>query len=486
MTGQPEMSSVNPIPLAIMLRIAIVIFLAEAALVMMRPLLPTAGLLPLIDAMIEASALTLIAGPIIHIWLIRPHIEQAATALAEARHTAAALSKSLARLETTQIILDRHAIVSETGPDGRLRHVNIGFSEISGYDPPELIGRIPSTLASPRHDGAFWKDMERALARDGVWQGEICNRALDGSEYWLACSKAVLRGPDGEPQGGISVCTDITAAKRREVEMAEAHRIAKLASETKTAFLANMSHELRTPMNGVLGMLGLLLDGALDAEQRKLAEAAQLSAETLLGVLSDILDIWALEAGRAALDIADVDVTQALGASIDQKRPAAAEKDLSLAGDLGGVAGLRLRADGARLTRILSAMIDNAIKFTDAGGATVTAEQRPLPDGRIELRIAVSDTGIGIAAGRRDTIFTRFTQGDATHARRFGGLGLGLAIARLLVEHMGGRIGVESAEGHGSRFWFTIPFDAAGGAAAGNSPPARAPAGIPGADNRAS
>tara|TARA_R110000868_G_scaffold188932_2_gene431797 strand:+ start:4334 stop:5935 length:1602 start_codon:yes stop_codon:yes gene_type:complete len=275
-------------------------------------------------------------------------------------------------------------------------------------------------------------------------------KVVGGTHRWFRLRGEAVRTPDGEPTRLVGALTDIH-------DLVEARQQATEASRAKSKFIATMSHEIRTPMNGVLGMSSLLSNTDLSASQLEMVEQIQKSGHELLDILNDILDLANIESGRFEVVSSRYNPAELMRAVVGPYRLKAQEKGINLHVEIDPCAEMAVLGDPARIRQILSNLISNAVKFTDRGEIRARCRSSQTSRGQHEISFEVSDTGIGMNDELMARLFMPFTQGESALTRKHGGTGLGLAISKKLAELMGGDIGVETAPGAGSVFFFHLP-----------------------------
>jgi PAS domain S-box-containing protein len=357
--------------------------------------------------------------------------------------------------------------------ESRFVVANPELARWAGFDKPEdLIGKTEFDVFPHEVARAMYEDNLRVI-RSGkpmLNSEQAVGPIADGRPRIYLTTKVPLFDGDGQVTGIAGMARDITERKVTEDALRESNRElqesieranrlafeADAANRSKSEFLANMSHEIRTPMNGVLGMNGLLLNSDLAPDQRHYAEVVDASAKSLLTVIDDILDFSKVEAGRLEIDTLDFNLHVLMGDFAEMMSERLDEKQLEFICTVAPDVAANLQGDPGRLRQVLLNLVGNAIKFTRHGEVVVRVALISETDAEVRLRFSVRDTGIGIPQDKQQMLFHSFTQVDASTTRRYGGTGLGLAISKKLVELMGGEIGVESKEGAGSEFWFTL------------------------------
>jgi two-component system sensor histidine kinase/response regulator len=370
------------------------------------------------------------------------HLVATGTDVTESRRAADALRISTGWLEG--ILEHTTTRITVKDDEGRYLLVNRAWREANGGLDPT--GSTDLELFEPAV-------VEPVLRTDKeVWRtGRPVEYERTLGDSTALVVKFPLRNDEGEVYAVGSVATDISERNRALAQ-------ARAASEAKSDFVANMSHEIRTPLNGVIGMLELLGDTPLSDEQRSLVDTAVSSGDALLNVINDVLDFSKIEAGKLDLEERPFDPRDVVDSTGAMLAPLAQAKGVELTLFIADSVPGTLRGDEHRLRQILTNLLANAIKFTDAGEVSVRAEANRAGENVARLRVTVRDTGIGIAREHLAQLFEPFTQADTSTTRRFGGTGLGLAISRRLVSIMGGELTAESAPGHGSTFRFEVPL----------------------------
>ena len=351
--------------------------------------------------------------------------------------------------------------VSITNTENRFIYVNPAFCKTYRYKEEEIIGKHISILRPPSVSPDVNNEINR-MTIEGGWLGELVNVRKDGSEFPISLSATTVRDDKGQIIAYVGVATDITERKNTEQELIRAKDKAEESDRLKTAFLANMSHEIRSPMNAILGFIRIIKDEeTLSENGKQYIELVSKSGFQLISVIEDILDTSKIQANQLRLSYREFDLNALLselysifGTQLSLKPKMST---ILLPPMLSNPSPFIINSDDLRIRQILTNLLSNAIKFTpkgmiEFGYSIIIDDENPL------IRFFVRDTGIGLAPDKCNLIFERFRQADDSYTRMYGGSGLGLAISKGLTELLGGKIWVESEDGKGSTFYFTLPF----------------------------
>jgi PAS domain S-box-containing protein len=364
-------------------------------------------------------------------------------------------------------------VICSIDETGRFISLNPACQKIWGYAPEELQGQLYMDLVHPDdvektiqaatdimsgHSTTAFEN--RYLRKDGSIAHMMWSARWSDEEQSMFCvsrditqriqAETALRVEVIERKMAVETLREVSRVAEQRKEEAEAANLAK------SQFLANMSHEIRTPMNGVLGPIGLLLDSDLNGQQRELVEIARSSAESLLGIINDILDLSKIEVGKLDIEPIPFNLLLAVEETASMMVARAEEKGLDLIVRYPLDVPRHVVGDPGRIRQVLANLVSNAVKFTAHGHVLIDIESVTQTEDEVSVFFKVEDTGIGIAPDKIEHVFGRFNQADTSTTRRYGGTGLGLSISRQLVELMGGEIGAESTLGQGSTFWFTL------------------------------
>jgi PAS domain S-box-containing protein len=370
-----------------------------------------------------------------------------------------ALSNTLRVMHTLLETLPLPVVIRDAGKCITL--VNAAMEKMLGVSRQELIGK--QLDADPRQGGTrnHHESDEKLIATRRSLRYETSVHALDGTVYDVIVAKTPLLAEDGTIAGIASVITDISDQKRNTAVLERARLAAESAMHAKSRFLANMSHELRTPLNGVVGMASLLENTALDAKQRRFVRTLKTSAEALITLINDVLDLSKAEAGKLTLASGPFELRRELEQVVGLFGARAYDKGIELAAHIARDVPPTIKGDPIRLRQVLGNLINNAVKFTESGAVLLAVTAVPGAETEAVLEFSVTDTGVGVSPDEQQRIFEAFEQADGSVTRKFGGTGLGLAISRQLVELMHGTMGLTSETGRGSRFSFRIPVGVA-------------------------
>jgi PAS domain S-box-containing protein len=335
--------------------------------------------------------------------------------------------------------------------------INKNMEELVGMPAKKILGATDIDLMV-EHEYRQSNDADDWVLKEKDITTLEFEREIDGGQEYYWITKFPLFDDSGNVKNICGLVTDITERKEDEIKLREAKKEAETAKAAQEAFLANMSHEIRTPMNGIIGMGNLLLSTNLDDEQREFTDNIQESARSLLAIINDILDFSKIRSGKFQLERAPFSVRQTIWKAIYPLQFKAEEKMIKLKVDFDSALPDILIGDPLRLQQIIINLTGNAIKFTSNGSVEINVMPGQKENGYVDLKVDVTDTGIGIAENKVDIIFESFTQDNENTSRKYGGTGLGLTIVKQLVELQHGHIRVQSALGKGSTFSFAIPY----------------------------
>jgi PAS domain S-box-containing protein len=356
------------------------------------------------------------------------------------------------------IIDNFHLGLLEVAPDGRILQANESFCEMSGFSCDELKGKDGGDLLLDTEEKERMKlrNASRIIGEEDVYELRVLNKNKD-TRYWLV-SAAPLLEDDGSIKGSIGIHWDITQMKELEFELIEARRKAEESSKAKAMFLANMSHEIRTPLNGIVGMAEQLAQSQLDPDQRYFTDIMQSASSTLLSIINDVLDISKIESGKFSIETIPFNLNETIRRTLSIFEEKAKVSGISLDIDLMDDRGIMHLGDPHRLSQVLFNIVGNAIKFTKAGYVRVTSKLEKRENDVCWISFDIEDTGVGMDLAYLAKVFEAFSQEDASITRKFGGSGLGLSIARSIVQIMGGIIQIESEKGKGTKVSIRIPM----------------------------
>lgn len=399
-----------------------------------------------------------------------------ATEISLARYTKD-LENSNAWLETLMQTVPLGILALET--DGKIISSNCAVSECFGYEKEEMLGISFNQLIPEQfHDqlNCYIKDIinEKQLSKGVLFkEREVWGLKKDGQVIPLEVRLSVIIHSEGE-RFVIVTCKDISAQKQatrklkeytyklenQQLELTIARERAEQLNQQKSEFMANISHEIRTPMNGIIGMASLMKDTQLNERQDRYIDIILSSSESMLKIINDLLDFSKIDSGKLELEYIDCDLIALLNEVVQLLASDCHEKGIEIILRVDPKMIYEVHSDPVRLKQILLNLASNAVKFTKTGYVLVSVSSKQIELNKYNILVSIADTGIGIAKDKIDNIFEQFNQADTSTTREYGGTGLGLSICRQLVNMMHGDLGVKSALGEGSIFWFSVPVEA--------------------------
>jgi PAS domain S-box-containing protein len=362
--------------------------------------------------------------------------------------------------EKYRVILDNlNAALCETDLEGNITKVYESFCRLSGYTEDELIGRNITDVFVPEENREYARNLRRYRVEKKVallYDMEIVLK--DGTRKWVLASSGNIYDREGNAVGGVGIHMDMTPQKILQKELEVARQSAEEAQRAQKEFLANMSHEIRTPLNAIIGMAHLLEETNLDVEQKEYIKILKHSSGILHGLITDILDISKIEAGKQEVNAREFDLRELVQSMKHTFQLKLGQRPVEVTVDIDKRIDSLLIGDDMILNQILMNLLGNAEKFTKEGEIAIKASLDDIQGNALWLRFEVCDTGIGIQKDKLELIFQNYKQAEKEIRERYGGTGLGLAIAKQLVELQGGRISVQEGGEYSTCFCFTLPF----------------------------
>lgn len=343
---------------------------------------------------------------------------------------------------------------------GEIEWVNDAFEKITGFSLADGKGKyLGDMLQGELTDTSIIQKGRELSKNKKSFEVDLLGYRKDGTPIWVTVINSVILNKEGEVDKYIEVVIDISSKKKVELELVQAKEEALQLSRAKDMFISVMSHEIRTPLNAVIGMSHLLLEGNPLETQRENLNVLKFSADNLLKLINDVLDFTKIETGNIELEEEKVNLRETVQSITGSLQYKAKEKNIYLTAQIDPAIPDIVMGDSTRLGQILLNLANNAVKFTDKGGVNIELEVIDQTRKNVRIRFSVTDTGIGVASDKLNTIFESFKQADTSTTRKYGGTGLGLAISKRLIELHDSRINVDSEPGKGSAFWFTITFN---------------------------
>ncbi|PWW43017.1 MULTISPECIES: sensor histidine kinase [Paenibacillus] len=349
-------------------------------------------------------------------------------------------------------------VVDATLPDFPLMYVNEYFTQLTGYSAEESIGQNCRFLQGPDTDSETVQKIREALKKKHSIKTEILNYTKRGQKFWNELNIDPIFDDSGECLFFVGIQYDISERKYAEQQLRMAASMTEMNSRGQLEFIGKLNHELRTPLNGIMGMIELVGMGDNSEEQKEYLELARQSGEALLNIINNSLDMAKLGRGKMKVEQIEFQPLKLIQQIIKTHEPAAQNKQIRLLCHADLAIPDVLTGDPLRLRQVLDNLLSNAIKFTEQGEVQLLMDVEEQRGDIVILVFTVHDTGIGIPDNKINQLFEAFTQTDVSHARKFGGSGLGLSICKELLELMNGQISVESIEGNGTKFEVTLPL----------------------------